>query len=114
MNKTIENISEINTQLEQFKTSIEVLINQNNEYINGIKRYSNKKFIIEKKESDTLEQRKNKADTMLDQLEDITSRTDLIIQNIDKFEKKFEEAKIIVNDLKIKCKEKRICTFPGK
>ena len=47
MNKTIEIIPQINNQLEQFKSSIDVIIQQNNEYFNSIKRYSNKTFDIE-------------------------------------------------------------------
>ena len=79
----------INNKLNQFKTSIDVLINQNNEYVNGIKRYSNKDFLFEKKENETLEEQRNKADTMLDQLDDIHKRNKLILQIVDEFEKIF-------------------------
>ena len=47
MNKTKQIIPQINNQLEQFKSSIDVIIQQNNEYFNSIKRYSNKTFDIE-------------------------------------------------------------------
>ena len=46
MNKIKENIPQINQQLEQFKTSLDIIINQNNEYVNSIKRYSNKNYEI--------------------------------------------------------------------
>ena len=82
MNQTIQFIPSINKQLEQFKTSIDVMIQQNNQYINSVKKYSNKTFIIEKKEGKTLDDQKNQAETMLDQLEDINKRIDIEINNI--------------------------------
>ena len=33
MNKTIEKYQEINNQLEQFKSSIDVIIDQNNQFV---------------------------------------------------------------------------------
>ena len=53
MNKIIENIPQINQQLQQYKSSIDVLINQQNEYNNSIKRYSNKNFEYETPENIT-------------------------------------------------------------
>ena len=85
MIKSIEFVEQINTSLEQFKTSIDALMNQNSEYLKNAERYSNKEFIYEEKEGETLEERKNKADTLLDQLDDIKKRIDLEIQNVNTF-----------------------------
>ena len=38
-------------------------------------------------------EKKNKADTMLDQLDDIKKRKELNVQNIDEFKLKYEELK---------------------
>ena len=37
MQNTIQKITQTNNQLEQFKSSIDVLENQNNEYLNTLK-----------------------------------------------------------------------------
>ena len=97
MNKTI---NKINNQLEQFKTSIDTIINQNNQHINSIKRYENKDFTIQKKEGELPDQTKLKAETLLDQLEDIKKRNELILQNVNEFEQKIEEMNKEVNELK--------------
>ena len=100
MNKTIEIIPQINNNLEQFKTSVDVFVNQNNEYINSIKRYSNKDFSIEDELGETPEERKNRVETMLDQIDDIRKRNELILQNVELFENKIEETKEEVTQLK--------------
>ena len=100
MNKTFELIQQTNTKLDQFKLSFDSLINQNNEYINSVKRYSNKDFVLEIKEEESFEERKSKAETMIDQLEDIVKRSELEIQNIESFENKFEEVKKEIDNLK--------------
>ena len=102
MNQSIQFIPQINQKLEQFKLSIDVLINQNNEYLNSVKRYENKEFEIEKKENQTLEEQKNKAETMLDQLEDIDTRINLEIHNVQSFENKMNEFKSGIEELKTK------------
>ena len=100
MNQTIDLLKNINNELSQFKTSIEVLINQNNEYIDSMNRYLNKEFTIENEEGETLEQRKIKADSMLDQLEDINDRSKLEIQNINEFEQKTNQIKELIEGIK--------------
>ena len=100
MIKSIQLIPEVNNKLEQFKGSLDVLIKQNNEYFNGVKRYSNKEFIIEEKEGESFEEEKNKIETMMDQLEDIKKRTELELQNIESFEHKFNELKNQIDTLK--------------
>ena len=46
MKKTIEIIPQINNQLEQFKSSIGLMIQQNNEYFNSTKQHLNETFDI--------------------------------------------------------------------
>ena len=92
MNKTIEIIPQINNQLEQFKSSIDVIIQQNNEYFNSIKRYSNKTFDIEIN-GELTEEKKNEIDTMIDQLEDIQQRNEIVLQNLDEFNLRMKEMK---------------------
>ena len=92
MNKTKQIIPQINNQLEQFKSSIDVMIQQNNEYFNSIKRYSNKTFDIETNEEIT-EETKNEIDTMIDQLEDIQQRNEIVLQQLDEFNLKIQEMK---------------------
>ena len=103
----IEKYQEINNHLEQFKSSIDVIINQNNQYINTLKRYSNKSFTFELKLGETLEERKDRAETLLDQLKDITERSVLEIQNINECCKKMEEMKGIMNKVKKECTEEK-------
>ena len=92
MNKTKQIIPQINKQLEQFKSSIDVIIQQNNEYFNSIKRYSNKTFDIEIN-GELTEEKKNEIDTMIDQLEDIQQRNEIVLQNLDEFNLKMKEMK---------------------
>ena len=92
MNKTIEIIPQINIQLEQFKSSIDVIIQQNNEYSNSIKRYSNKTFDIEIN-GELTEEKKNEIDTIIDQLEDIQQRNEIVLQHLDEFNLKMKEMK---------------------
>ena len=99
MNVIIKKIPKYNTQLEQYKSSIDVLINQNNEYLNSIKRYSNKNFNIQIDGSITSE-KKIEIETMIDQLEDINKRNDLIIQHVDEFVERIDEMKQSVINLK--------------
>ena len=100
MNVIIENIPKYNTQLDQYKSSIDVLINQNNEYLNSIKRYSNKDYNIQIDGNITSE-KKIEIENMIDQLEDINKRNDLMIQQVDDFIKKIIEMKQSVIKLKI-------------
>ena len=100
MNKTIEIIPQVNNQLEQFKSSIDIMIQQNNEYFNSIKRYSNKTFDIEIN-GELTEEKKNEIDTMIDQLEDIQQRNEIVLQQVDSFNVKMKEMKeIMENTLK--------------
>ena len=101
MNKIIENIPQINQQLQHYKSSIDVLINQQNEYNNSIKRYSNKKFEYQTTENIT-EENKNEIETMMDQLEDINKRNDLMIDHIDEFLKKMNQMKETIEEMKKK------------
>ena len=100
MNKTIQIIPQINTQLEQFKSSIDVIIQQNNDYFTSIKRYSNKTFDFNTNGKITKE-KKNEIDTMIDQLEDIQQRNEIVLQHLDDFNIQMKEMKeIIENTLK--------------
>ena len=82
MNKTKQIIPQINNQLEQFKSSIDVMIQQNNEYFNSIKRYSNKTFDIEiiEAKSQTNKDVKGIKFEVVD--EDLLSKTGGIIQGM--------------------------------
>ena len=100
MNQSIELIPIINERLNQFKSSIDSLINQNNEYINSIKRYSNKNYSFEKKKEETYEQQKDRIETMLDQLDDIHKRNEMILQNVNDFEQKMKQMKKEFDKLK--------------
>ena len=90
MKNIIESIPIFNQKIEQFKSSIDIIINQNNEYSNSIKKYASKTFEYEIKENQTFEEQKNEIETMLDQLEDINKRNELIVQNIEDFSNKFQ------------------------
>ena len=92
MNKTKQIIPQINKQLEQFKSSIDVIIQQNNEYFNSIKRYANKTFEVEIN-GELTEEKKNEIDTMIDQLEDIQQRNEIVLQNLDEFNLRMKEMK---------------------
>ena len=107
MNQTVEKLLEINNHLGQLKTSIDVVINQNNEYIKYFKRYSNKNFTIETKEGETLEQQKDKAETILDQLKDINVRNKLEIQNFENCQEKINQIKQSIDELKNKFVEEK-------
>ena len=100
MIKTIELTQQINIKLRQFKTSIDVIIKQNDEYVNSVKRYENKEFELDEKSNETLEERKNKTETMLDQLEDIKKRNEIEIQNIELFENNIIRIIIEIEELK--------------
>ena len=102
MEEIILKIPIINNQLEQYKSSIDVLIKQNNDYLNTIKRYSNKNFEIEinENERNISEEKKNEIETMMDQLEDIQKRNESIIQNIDDYSIKMNEMKKNVDKMK--------------
>ena len=93
MNKTIQIIPQINNQLEQFKSSIDLIIQQNNEYFNSIKRYSNKTFDVEINDEIT-EEKKNEIDTMIDQLDDIQQRNEIVLQSFNEFNVKMKEMKV--------------------
>ena len=68
--------------LQQFKTSIDVIIQQNDQYIQSINRHKNKDFTI-KKENKTLEEQKLNTETLLDKLIEIETKNDLFVQQID-------------------------------
>ena len=113
MIETFDFIPSINTKLEEFKTSIETLINKNNNHVKSIKRYKNKEYSIEITEDETFDDRKNKAETMMDQLDDIIKRTSLEIENVKLFEKKLndltkeiEQMKMIYENDKFECEKK--------
>ena len=89
----IQQTPQLNTQLEQFKSSIDVIINQNNEYVNSIKLYANKTFTIQTNGSEITEEEKNEMDNMLDKLEEINKRNEIANQNIDEFLSRIEEMK---------------------
>ena len=102
MNTLIQYISNHNNQLEQFKSSINALIKHNNDYVNSIKRYSNKNFEIEINGNgrNISEEKKNEIETMIDQLEDIKQRNELIIQTISEYENKMDEIRKNIKDMK--------------
>ena len=85
MKQTTERIPQINSQLEQFTSSITTLINQNNEYSNAIKRYSNKTFEIEINKNELNDEQKTEIENMIDQLDEINKRNETSIQNVDEF-----------------------------
>ena len=106
----IQQTPQLNTQLEQFKSSIDVIINQNNEYVNSIKLYANKTFTIQTNGSEITEEEKNEIDNMLDKLEEINKRNEIANQNIDEFLSRIEEMKENVKQLKnIYLKNKQFC-----
>ena len=92
MNKTIQIIPQINKQLEQFKSSIDVMIQQNNEYFNSIKQYSNETFDIEIN-GEITEEKKNEIDILIDQLDDIKQRNESVLQHLDEYNLKMKEMK---------------------
>ena len=78
-----------------------MIIQQNNEYCNSIKRYSNKTFDVEIN-GEITEEKKNEIDTMIDQLEDIQQRNELVLQQLDEFNVKMKEMKeTMENTLKV-------------
>ena len=100
MKRITDLIPILNQRLEEFKTSIDILINQNNKYIYSVRRYENKQFKIEENKYESLEQRKNRADTLLDQLDDIYKRNKIEIENMENFETKLNEMKSEIDKMK--------------
>ena len=89
----IKSIQNINEQLEQFKTTIDPLIQQNNEYQQNYKRYENKDFTVKQQRGETVDQAIGRIETMMDQIEDVKKRNDLIIQTTTEFLDKIEKTK---------------------
>ena len=101
MANTIELIQQINQKLEQFKSSIDNLIQQNNIFIQNVRKYENKNYILQDIVDETLEQRKERGETMLDQLDEMVKRDDLGLENIQTFEQKMVELTETINQLKM-------------
>ena len=93
-----EIIPQINDQLERFKSSIDVIIQQNNEYRNGIKRYINKEYEIKENE-DLLEKKKTLTENLMDQIEDVEERNEIILQNLNEFQNKYNELNKGIDEL---------------
>ena len=83
MNQVINKINHLNSLLYKFKTSIDTFLQYNHEYVKGIKRYESKTFEMENIVEETNEERKNKAETMMDQIQDIKTRNKLLNQHIE-------------------------------
>ena len=98
MKQTIEKIPKINNQLQQFTSSITTLINQNNEYANAIKRYSNKTHEIEINGNELNNEQKTEIENLIDQLDEINKRNDIAIQNVNAFLNKINQLKENIND----------------
>ena len=107
MNQIIETIHKTNEDLEYLKTLIGWQIQQNNEYAKNIKRYQSKEFRIEEIEGENLEDRKNRIEKMIDQLEEIKRRSILEMQINDNFRGKMKE-------LKKEMKQLKMCHFNEK
>ena len=101
MNIIIEKIPIINQQLQLFNSSINVLINKQNEYGNSIKRYSNKNYNIQIDGNVTLE-KKEELETMMDQLEDINTRSSLMLEDVNEFLEKTIQLKQNIEEMKQK------------
>ena len=94
--------------LQQFKTSIDVIIQQNDQYIQSINRHKNKDFTI-KKENKTLEEQKLNTETLLDKLIEIETKNDLFVQQIDEFIDRIKHITNEIENMKKEClKEKEI------
>ena len=110
---SIEIIPETINQLERFKTVIDAFIQQINEYMKGVKRYENKEFNIEENIK-SLDQQKL-SETLLDQLEDIKIRNNLVLQQFDVFQTHFDKLKNKIDELKSKyLKDQENCKLKKK
>ena len=85
MTTITERIVLLNQQLELFKSSIDVLIQQNNENVNAIKKWENKQFTLVREEGETVDQLRERGQEMLGELEDIWRRNGVTRQNIEEF-----------------------------
>ena len=89
--QSIELIPLVNQKLELFKSSIDTLIKQNDEYMRSVQRYAEKSYEIHTNKRETEEEKKNRLETMLDQLDDIKKRIELTLTEITDFMIKFDD-----------------------
>ena len=99
LTQSIQFIPTINNQLELMKTSIDVLIKQNNDYLNSLKRYSEKQFEIEIEQEETEEEKKKRLETMLDQIDDIKIRSGTTLKEVVQFIEKIQKLQQETNTL---------------
>ena len=67
--------------LEQFKTSIDVVTNQEKEYEQNFKRYTTKEIELKQKDDETPQETIDRKETQLNQIVDLNDRNKLNIQS---------------------------------
>ena len=101
--KTQELILSVNLKLHQFKTTIDVMVKQNNEYYNSIKKLSemsnSSTQTTSHKRRGNIDER-TESENMIDQLEDIQRRNETNIEMIDEYMSKLNDIGIEMNLLK--------------
>ena len=96
--EVIQHLIPFHQQIEQIKTSIDVIIKQENEYEQNFKKYSIKEFELKQKEGETSQEAIDRIETILDRIYDLNKRNDLNMQTINELKEKMKTLETNLNN----------------